>query len=394
MTGSLEQVCRGELLRIEARGLVRRLLRFGTYADGWAELEGRQVLMLGSNDYLGLAGDRRIKALLAEAAGVWGAGATGSRLLSGDRGVHHDLERALANLKGTDDAVLFPSGYLANLGTIPALAGPGDVILSDELNHASIIDGCRLSRAAVIVYPHCDASALERLISTVRGGYRRCLIITDGVFSMDGDLAPLREICDIAERYDAWVMVDDAHGTAVLGENGGGSAEHLGVTGRVHIQMGTLSKALASQGGFIACSTCLAEFLRNRARTFMFGTALAPVMAAAGLAALGIARESPGLRRRLGENAQALRSGLRKLGYKVGEGVTPIIPLVVGDASLTVRLSGALLSLGVYAPAIRPPAVPEGSSRLRITACAAHRPEDIEFALAAFARAGHEVGML
>jgi 8-amino-7-oxononanoate synthase len=339
-------------------------------------LDGREVVCFGSNDYLALAAHPEVVGAAAEAAARWGAGSSGSRLTTGGDAQAEELEAELAALKGAEAAVLFPSGYQAGATTIAALAGPDDLVLSDALNHACLIDGCRLSRAAVRVYRHADAEHAASLLAD-RDRFRRCLIVTDAVFSMDGDLAPLPALCDLAEHNDAWLMVDDAHGTGVLGPGGAGTAHELGVDTRVDIRMGTLSKALGSQGGFVAGSRALVEVLRSRARGFIFSTAPAPPAVGAALAALGVLRREPERRSRLLALACSARRRLQERGWGVPDGVTPIVPLVTGDAASALQLSARLESGGCWAPAIRPPSEPAGTARLRITFTAGHEEGDL-----------------
>lgn len=354
-------------------------------------IAGRRVLLFASNDYLGLASDPRVKRGAIQAIERYGAGAGASRLVSGDVTLHRELERRLAALKRTEDAIVFGSGYLANVGTITALAGPGDVIYSDELNHASIIDGCRLSRATVRVYRHRDVDHLEALLRDDVARVRRRLVVTDAVFSMDGDLAPLPELADLAERYGAMLMVDEAHATGLLGARGAGAVERFGVEGRVPIIMGTLSKALGSVGGFVAGSRGLVDYLRNRARAYVFTTGLPPAAAGAALAALDLVEREPWRRARVLELAQRLASGLEAMGYRVLPTESAVVPVVIGGARDAVALSEALMRRDIFCPAIRPPTVPEGHSRLRVTPMATHADEHIDRALAAFADARSEV---
>jgi 8-amino-7-oxononanoate synthase len=353
-------------------------------------IAGRRVLSFASNNYLGLANDPRVKEGAIRAVERYGAGAGASRLVSGDLTLHRELERRLAALKGTDDAIVFGSGYLANVGTVTALAGPGDAVYSDELNHASIIDGCRLSRAAVRVYPHGDADGLEALLHQDAGRFRRRLIVTDAVFSMDGDLAPLRALADLAERHGAMLMADEAHATGVLGPRGAGAVELLGVDGRVPVIMGTLSKALGSSGGFVAGPHALIDYLRNRARGFVFTTGLPPAAAGAALAALDILEREPWRRARVLDLAGRLARGLHAIGYRVLPTESAVVPVVIGGAREAVALSEALFRRGIFCPAIRPPTVPEGQSRLRVTPMATHTDEHIERALDAFSDARAE----
>lgn len=401
----LDAACREALAAITAQGLMRHL-RPLSGSGPWAERDGRRVLVLGSNDYLGLSTHpavARAAAQVAEAGmdvaggvGTGEVGSGGSRLTAGSRPAHRELEEALAAWKGTEDAVLFGSGYLANIGAIPALAGPGDLILSDTLNHASLIDGCRLSGAAIRVYRHGDADHAAALLRAERGRHRHCLLVTDGVFSMDGDLAPLPALSALARDYGAWLMVDDAHGTGVLGEGGSGTAEHLGVRGLVDVQMGTLSKALGAEGGFVAGSRVLCDLLRNRARSFIFSTAPAAPVVAASLAAVVLARGMASERRELWENACFLREGLEGLGFRLvpGEPRVPIIGLLTGEAGPTMAMAAALEERGVYAPGIRPPAVPPGRGRLRVSVTAVVSREDLSWALERFLAAGRVTGVL
>jgi 8-amino-7-oxononanoate synthase len=381
---SLEEALTTELAAIRAAGRGRWLRRFETVPAPAAVVDGRALTIFGSNDYLGLATHPTVRAAAAAAVQEWGTGAGASRLVTGNLALHESLEAELAAWKGAEAAILFASGYHAAVGTIPALAGAGDLILSDALNHASLIDGCRLSRAELRVYRHGDLEHLDRLLVD-RERFRRCLVITDGVFSMDGDLAPLPELVDLSARRDAWLVVDDAHGSGVLGPGGTGTAAALGVAGRVPVQLGTLSKALAAQGGFVAGSQRLVDFLRNRARSFIFSTGLVPAAAAAARAALALAIAEPARRERLRENAAWLRRELAALGFRVPAGETPILPLVLGDERAALQLSDRLAAAGVLVPAIRPPSVPPGTSRLRLTVSASHEPEHLEQARAAFA---------
>lgn len=383
-----------ELDRIRAAGLHRRLRTFAGPQAPRAQVDGRPLILLASNAYLGLNTHPEVVAAAAAAVAEFGTGSGGSRLITGTSTLHRQLEAELAALKGTEDAVLFGTGYQANVGAITALVGPEDLILTDKLNHASIIDACRLSQARMRVYRHNDVERLAALLARERPGHRRCLIVTDGVFSMDGDVAPLPEICALAEQHEALVMVDDAHGTGVLGPRGGGTVEQFGLHGRVHVQMGTLSKALASQGGFVAGSALLCEYLRNRARPFIFSTAPEPAAVAAALAALAVLRREPERLERLRTNARKLRAGLTSLGYRVLPGETPILPVLVGEPGPALALAAALEEAGAFAPAIRPPSVPPGTSRLRVSVMATHTEADLNTALAAFAAAGRRTGVI
>ncbi len=382
-----------QLAGIRKQGLFRELRTLSGPQEPVVIKDGRECLLMASNSYLGITTHKEVVAAALEATANYGTGSGGSRLISGNTVLHEELERALADFKGTEAALVFNTGYMANLGVISSLADQGDVIFSDELNHASIIDGCRLSRAKVKVYRHGDLNHLESLIAEELSGGRK-LIVTDGVFSMDGDLAPLPGIVELARKYGAMVMVDDAHGTGVLGANGRGTAEYFGLKEQIDIQLGTLSKALGSEGGFAAGKEELIQYLRNRARTFIFSTGLAPGVIAAALAALKVVDLEPWRRERLKENANRLREGLTAMGYRVIPTETPIISLLVGEAETTVALARALDEGGVFAPAIRPPTVPPETCRIRVTVMASHTPEHIDRALEVFREAGRQVGLI
>lgn len=359
-----------------------------------ANINGQEVLLFSSNNYLGMSHHPRVKAAAKEAVERWGTGSGGSRLTTGNFVLHRQLEERIALFKGTEDAIVFSSGYLANLGVISALMGRGDLVLSDELNHASIIDGCRLSRATVKVFRHRDVAHLRDILLAERNSYRRCLIVTDGVFSMDGDIAPLPYLLQLAEEFQALLMVDDAHATGVLGKRGAGTVEHFGLEGKDIIQMGTLSKALGSEGGYVTGNAILVDYLRNRARSFIFSTALSPPVVAAAIAALDVLEEEPHLLDQLHANVCQLYRGLKEMGFEVLPTESAIIPLMVGEANRALALSEALAEKGVFVPAIRPPTVPEGTSRLRITVMATHKPEDIQRALEAFLWAGKNLRLI
>ena len=374
-----------EYAALKQAGLSRHLRAVMSAPTGRIVLDGREVINLASNNYLGLSTHPKVLEAAVEATLAFGTGASGSRLISGNNELYATLEAALAKAKGTEAALVFSSGYAANTGTIPVLASEGDLVLSDALNHASIIDGCRLSRATKRVYRHCDVAHLKELLAA-SAGFQRRLIITDGVFSMDGDIAPLPDICEVAAQHDAMVLVDDAHGFGVLGEHGGGTVEHFGLQQeKFLIQMGTLSKAIGGLGGYIAGSTALIELLINRARGFIFTTGLPPATLAAAIAALNVMRSTPELRCRLLSHAKRLKTALVELGFELLPSETQILPVVLGMPQRAVQVAETLLSAGVFAPAIRPPAVPSGTSRLRVTVMASHRDADIQQAIDAFA---------
>jgi 8-amino-7-oxononanoate synthase len=380
------------LEELRERGLRRRLRLVQSPQGPRVLLDGRDVLLLCSNDYLGLASHPRIRTAAAEAAMRWGAGAGASRLISGNMPPHCELEQRLAAFTGYESALLFGSGYLANAGTIAALAGRGEVVFSDELNHASIIDGCRLSRAGTFVYRHGD---VEHLAWGLReAGGRAALIVTDGVFSMDGDVAPLAELAALARRHRCRMMVDEAHATGALGPGGRGSVAAAGLSGTVDVVVGTLGKALGSYGAYVCASAELIEYLLNAARSFVFSTAPPPPAAAAGLAALELLEAHPERVERVAANAATLRSALAREGLPVGGSETQIVPVAVGDAESTMSLSERLLEAGVFAQGIRPPTVPPGTSRLRFSVTATHRRTELERAAKLAGTAARELGIV
>jgi glycine C-acetyltransferase/8-amino-7-oxononanoate synthase len=364
-----------QLEELRSSGLLRRLRVVESPQGAEVMLDGEPVLLLCSNNYLGLADHSRVRCAASDATMRWGASAGASRLVSGSMPLHAELEERLAEFKGTDSALLFGSGYLANAGVVPALAGPGEVVLSDELNHASIIDGCRLARAETLVYRHADTEHLEWLARGARG--RAALIVTDGVFSMDGDVAPLAEIAEIARRHGARLMVDEAHGTGCLGPGGRGSVAEAGLEDEVDVVMGTLGKALGGYGAYVCGSEELTSYLLNKARPFIFSTALPPGVVAGALAALELLVERPKRVERLAANAEALRAALAEEGVEVGPSRTQIVPVVLGEPERAMSVCESALANGVFAQAIRPPTVPEGTSRLRMTAIATHKVEDL-----------------
>ena len=374
-----------ECAALEQAGLRRHLRTVMSAPTGTIHLDGRDVVLLGSNNYLGLSTHPQVIAAAVEATQVFGTGASGSRLISGNSERYTTLETNLAKTKNTEAALVFSSGYAANTSIIPVLAGEGDLILSDTLNHASIIDGCRLSRATTEVYQHCDVEHLKTLLSE-SAAFRRRLIVTDGVFSMDGDIAPLPDIYEVATRYDAMLLVDDAHGFGVLGRDGRGTVSHFGLDGESIIQMGTLSKAIGALGGYIAGRHALVELLINKARGFIFTTGLPPATLAAANAALDVMRSSPDLRQRLFSHAKRLKTALTHLGYTLLPNETQILPVVLGNPQRATRIADALLTEGVFAPAIRPPAVPPDTSRLRLTVMATHTEAEIQQAIAGFTK--------
>ena len=381
---TLSRELQRELDVVTAEGLHRAPRVIGGAQGPRLEVAGRECLCACSNNYLGLASHPAVQAAAREAIARYGWGGGASRLISGTMRLHADLEDAIAEFKKAEAAIVFPAGYMANVGVISALAGREDTVIVDKLDHASIIDGCRLSGAQMRVYPHGNTDRLEAILKA-SGSSRRRLIVTDSIFSMDGDLAPLREIEGLARRYGAWLMVDEAHATGVLGAQGRGVAELLGVEEGIDISMGTLSKALGGSGGYVAGPRALIDLLRNRARSFIYTTAPPPAMCAAGIAALGIVRNAPELRETLLQKTDRLRRGLNALGFDTMRSRHHIIPLIIGEAHAAVALSGQLFQRNILAPAVRPPTVPRGTSRLRLTLMATHADADIDYLLASCA---------
>ncbi len=381
------------LQQLDTQSLTRRLHTLGSATGPTIQLAGRTVILLASNDYLGLATHPDVVQAAIRATAQYGTGAGAARLVCGTLPPHTELEQALATFKQTPSALVYGSGYLANLGVIPSLITRGGQIFADRLCHASLIDGARLSRADLRVYRHRDLNHLESLLKRTSHG-RPVLIVTDGLFSMDGDLAPLPELATLAERFGATLYVDDAHGTGVMGQSGRGTLEHLGVEERIPFHMGTLGKALGSSGAYIAGPTDMIQYLVNTSRPFMFTTAPPPASAAAACAALTILQQDPSRRARLWRNRDHLFTGLTRLGFHLTESASPILPILIGQAEKALAFAEQLLTQGVYAPAIRPPTVPDGSSRIRVTITAEHSPEQIDLALSAFERAGQSVRLL
>jgi 8-amino-7-oxononanoate synthase len=380
------------LEELRERGLYRRLRLIEGPQGPRVLLSGREVLLLCSNDYLGLAADRRVREAAAGAALRWGAGAGASRLISGNMQPHRELETRLAAFKGYERALLFGSGYLANTGTIAALAGAGEVVFSDALNHASIIDGCRLARAETVVYRHNDVEHLESLLRAAAGA--PALIVTDGVFSMDGDVAPLPELLGLARRFGARLMVDEAHATGALGPGGRGAVAAAGLSGEVDVVVGTLGKALGSYGAYVCASGETVDYLINRARPFIFSTAPPPPAVGAARAALGVLEAEPERVERLVANARVLREGLAAEGLAATASTTQIVPTLIGEAEPTMELCERALERGVFAQGIRPPTVREGSSRLRFTVMATHEPDELRHAAHQVGEAAREIDLI
>ncbi|HET7120184.1 MAG TPA: 8-amino-7-oxononanoate synthase [Solirubrobacterales bacterium] len=379
------------LEELRGRGLYRQLRLIEGPQGPTVTVDGNPVLLLCSNNYLGLADRAEVREAAAEGALRWGAGAGASRLISGSMEPHRDLEARLAAFKGYEAALLFGSGYLANVGAIGALAGPGEVVFSDELNHASIIDGCRLSRAETFVYRHGDLEHLAWALYHVRG--RPALIVTDGVFSMDGDLAPLPELLELARRHGARLMVDEAHATGAVGPGGRGSVSAAGLGGEVDVVVGTLGKALGSYGAYVCANAETVEYLVNAARPFIFSTAPPPPAVTAAAKALEILEAEPELVERLQANAATLRRGLAGQGFSAGRSATQIVPVAIGEAEPTMALCEEALRRAVFAQGIRPPTVPEGSCRLRFTVMATHTAAELAEAAAAVGAAARALGL-
>ncbi len=383
-----------ELRALKKSGLFRRIPAVDARSATHIRINGRELLLMASNDYLGLSHHPHLVSRAAQAAAQWGAGSGAARLVSGSCALFDDLEKRLADFKQTQAALLFSTGYMANIGLLSALAGPGDAIFSDALNHASIVDGCRLSRAKVSVYPHADTRLLESRLRRA-GRFRRRIIVTDALFSMDGDIAPLPRLLELARTHDAALIVDDAHGTGVLGPQGRGAVAHFGLEDPDRlIIMGTLGKALGSFGAFVAGSRVLVDYLVNRARTFVFTTALPPADAAAALAALDLVEQDAGLRERLRSNTVFMHRELRSRGFDPGGSQTQIIPIMTGTTSIALAMAADLMEQGIFLRAIRPPTVPTNAARLRLTVTALHTRQDLERAVEALSKAGRRHGLI
>src|SRR2546428_6328626 len=382
-----------EIDDLRSQGLYRHLRVLDGEQKAHASFDHRQVVNLSSNNYLGLTTHPTLRERALEATRTLGVGSGSVRTIAGTMAIHMELERRLAEFKKTEAVVVFQSGFAANAGTVAAVLTKDDIVISDELNHASIIDGCRLSRAAIKVFPHKDVAAARKVLGELPASARK-LLITDGVFSMDGDLGALPALCPLAEEFGCIMMVDDAHASGVFGENGRGTIDHFGLHGRVDIQVGTLSKAIGVLGGYVAGSRALIEFLYHRARPFLFSTSHPPGVAAACLAALEVLKTEPQLMDRLWENTRFFKSGLKALGLNTGTSESPIAPVVVGDATLAMQLSDRLFREGVFAQGIGFPTVPRGKARVRTIVTATHSREDLQFALDCFRKVGQELGII
>lgn len=379
---------------LEAQGLSIHPRTLEGPTGARARFDGRDVINLASNNYLGLANHPRMNAAASKAAAELGAGTGAVRTIAGTMTMHRELERRFAEFKHAEDALMFQSGFTANAGTVAAILDKEDVIVSDRLNHASIIDGARLSRAEIKVFEHKDAGHADALLAETARPGRRQLLITDGVFSMDGDIAPLPDLVDVAERRGAIMMIDDAHASGVLGKGGAGTVDHFGLHGRVDVQVGTLSKAIGVMGGFIAGPRELIEWLVNRGRPFLFSTSAPPAVIAACIEALDIIQDEPERLERLWENTRSFKDGLRDLGFDTGESETPITPVITAQEEATQGFAGRLFEEGVFTPAIVFPTVAKGRARVRTIVTAEHTPEDLTEALAIFGRVGRELGLV
>src|SRR5229473_1880070 len=381
-----------ELDSLKSQGLYRHLRVLEGEQKPTTSFDHRQVVNLSSNNYLGLTTHPRLRERALEAVRQLGVGSGSVRTIAGTMTIHMELERRLAAFKKTEAAVVFQSGFAANAGTVAAILAPDDVVISDDLNHASIIDGCRLSRAAIKVFPHKDVDAARAILRALPAAQRK-LLITDGVFSMDGDLAPLPDLCAVAEEFGCIMMVDDAHASGVVGANGRGTIDHFDVHGHVDVQVGTLSKAIGVLGGYVAGNRALIDFLRHRARPFLFSTSHPPAVAAACIAAIDVLLEEPALIEQLWDNTRFFKAGLQELGFNTGMSESPITPVIVGDAALAMKLSDQLFKAGVFAQGIGFPTVPRGKARVRTIVTATHTRDALQFALHAFERAGRELGI-
>jgi glycine C-acetyltransferase len=383
-----------ELQKLKDDGLYNCIRTLSSPQGAWLVVDGKRVLNFCSNNYLGLADHPKIVQAAQEAVKKYGVGPAAVRTIAGTMDLHLELERRLAAFKGVEAAITFQSGFTANMGTIPALAGKEDAIFSDELNHASIIDGCRLSGAKIIRYSHCNPQDLERVMSEERSKYPRAMVITDGVFSMDGDMAPLDKIYEVIKKYDAILMVDDAHGEGVVGRGGRGIVDHYGLHGKVDVEIGTLSKAFGVVGGVSAGNPVVVEWLRQRGRPFLFSSAMTVPDVAACLAALDILEESTELVDKLWENTRYFKAEMRRLGFDTGSSTTPITPIMLGEAPLAQQFSRELFENGVFAMSIGFPTVPRGKARIRVMISASHAKEDLDKGLEIFALVGRKLGVI
>ncbi|GER78199.1 MAG: glycine C-acetyltransferase [Anaerolineales bacterium] len=383
-----------EIEALQAQGLYNRIRTIESPQGAWLKVDGKRVLNFCSNNYLGLANHPDIVAAAKKSLDALGIGPAAVRSIAGTMTLHVELEKRLAQFKGVEAAITFQSGFTANLATIPALVGKEDVIFSDRLNHASIIDGCRLSGAKIIAYEHNDVKSLEEQIQANLNQYRRALIVTDGVFSMDGDIAPLPDICEVAKKHDILLMVDDAHGEGVLGNGGRGIVDHFGLHGKVDVEIGTMSKAFGVVGGMVAGNKVIVEWLRQRGRPFLFSSAVTVPDAAACLAAIDLLEDSTQLVDKLWDNAKYFKAEMKNLGFDTGVSETPITPIMLGEAKLAQEFSRGLFEEGVFAMALGYPTVPQGKARIRVMISAAHSQDDLDKGLEAFAKVGKRLEVI
>ena len=383
-----------ELNSLKEAGLYNRIRTLSSPQGAWLQVDGKRALNFCSNNYLGLANHPAIVKAARDAIDQYGVGPAAVRTIAGTMELHVQLEERMAKFKGVSSAITFQSGFNANLGTIPAIVGKEDGIFSDELNHASIIDGCRLSGAKIVRYSHCSPDDLERALKESRSSFQRALVVTDGVFSMDGDVAPLDKIYDVTKNYKAILMVDDAHGEGVLGRGGRGIVDHYHLHGKVDIEVGTMSKAFGVVGGVVAGDPLVVEWLRQRGRPFLFSSAMTVPDTAAVLAALDILEGSTELVDKLWENTRYFKEEMRKLGFDTGQSTTPITPVMLGEASLAQQFSRDLFEQGVFAMSIGFPTVPRGKARIRVMISAAHEKDDLDQGLEAFARIGKKLAVI
>lgn len=383
-----------ELQNLHEAGLYNRIRTLSSPQGAWLVVDGKRVLNFCSNNYLGLANHPRLLQAAQQAMERYGIGPAAVRSIAGTMDLHVQLEQRLASFKHVAAAITFQSGFMANLAAIPALVGKEDAIFSDELNHASIIDGCRLSGAQIIRYRHCDAESLREVLQANRQKFPRALVITDGVFSMDGDIAPLDQIYAVTREFEAILMVDDAHGEGVLGSGGRGIVDHFQLHGKVDVEVGTMSKAFGVVGGVVAGDSKVVEWLRQRGRPFLFSSAMTVPDVAACLAALDILEQSTELVDRLWENARYFKAEMRRMGFDTGNSITPITPVMLGEAPLAQQFSRELFEQGVFAMAIGFPTVPRGKARIRVMISAAHQKEDLDRGLEAFQTVGRKLGVI
>ena len=381
-----------ELDALQAQGLAITIRTIGSPCGAWMIVDGKRVLNFCTNNYLGLANDARLREAAKRAIDDWGIGPAAVRSIAGTLELHREFERRIAAFKGVEDALFVQSGFCANQAAIPAMVGKDDVLFTDRLNHASIIDGCRLSSAKILIYEHCDVADAERVIKENIGNYRRALLVTDGVFSMDGDIAPIDKLYEVCEKYGVMTMVDDAHGEGVIGRGGRGIVDHFGLHGKFDLEIGTLSKAFGVMGGVIAGKKIVIDWIRQRARPFLFSSAITAADTAACLAAVEVLEQSTELVDKLWENTRYFKGEMKRLGFDTGVSTTPITPIMLGDAPLAQQFSRRLFEEGVFAMALGFPTVPKGKARIRVMISAAHSRDDLDRGLEVFARVGREMG--